>query len=135
MAKKISPDELQDAIRDILDEYEGDILEGMNAATKLVAENGARELKERARFSGIKGTKYVGSFRAMLTEKTRLGNTYTIYSTKPSLAHLLEHGHVIWVHGKRTGKRTRAFHHWTHVEDEVNKELEQAIKDRIQQTG
>lgn len=134
MAKRISPNELSDTIKNILDEYGNDIIAGANEATKKVAEYGARELKERAIFAGIKGHKYTNSFRSELLQGSRLGNTYVIRSTEYRLAHLLEHGHAIVVHGKRTGKRTRAFHHWTHVEDDVNKKLEQEIKDRIQQT-
>lgn len=133
MAKKVTPDQLGDVLNEIFAEYQGDIIETVNEATKKVAEAGANELKQRAKFSGIKGSKYVNSFRADLLESSRLGNTYVIRSTEYRLAHLLEHGHAIVVHGKRTGKRTKAYHHWSEVEQDVVKQYEQDIKARIQQ--
>ena len=132
MKKKIPIEDLQDAIADILNEYADDIITGANEAAKQTAASGAEALKERAKMSGIRGTKYVNSFKSKLLNQSRLGNTYVIYSTEYRLAHLLEHGHVIKVHGKRTGGRTRAFHHWSKVEDEVSRQFEQAVTNRIQ---
>lgn len=133
MAKKVTPDKLGDVLNEIFADYQGDIIETVNEATKKVAEAGASELKQRAKFSGIKGRKYVNSFRADLLEQSRLGNVYVIRSTEYRLAHLLEHGHAIVVHDKRTGKRTKAYHHWSEVEQDVVKQYEQEIKAKIQQ--
>lgn len=135
MSKRITPDQLQDALNDILENYSDDLQTNLNAATKQVAEAAAQSLKERARYAGIKGNKYVRSFRAKKLDSSRLGETYVVYSTQYRLTHLLEHGHAIVVHGKRTGKRTRAFHHWSHVEEDAIRQLEQAVIRKVRNGG
>lgn len=134
-SKKISPDQLDSAIAEILEEYAGDLTEGLNQASKQIADYGRQELKDKAQASGIKGKKYFNSFRAELLSESPFGNTYVIKSTKYRIAHLLEHGHIVVSHGKYTGKRTRAFHHWTQVEEDTSKKLEAVAKQQIEKAN
>lgn len=133
MAKRITPDELNDAINEILEDYSAGLVDKCNRITESVAQYGASDLRERAKASGIKGRKYVNSFRAEMTEKSPYGNVWTIRSTQYRLTHLLEHGHRVISHGKVTGKRTHEYHHWSKTEDTVIKRFEEEIRHQIEQ--
>lgn len=133
--KKVTPDQLDNAIAEILEEYAGDLTENLNRVSKEIADYGRQELAEKARASGLKGRKYFNSFRVDLLSRSEFGNIYVIKSTQYRIAHLLEHGHVVVSHGKYTGKRTRAFHHWSYVEQDTSKKLEQAVKDQIEKAN
>jgi len=132
MAKKIiKPEELSSALGDILEDYAADITEACDRSAETIAKYGAGELKTSAQNAGIKGRKYINSFRADLLKESPLGNVYVIRSTQYRIAHLLEHGHLVVSHGKITGKRTRSFRHWSKVEEDVSRKLEEAVKDVI----
>lgn len=93
MAKKVTVDNLQDAIASILDDYEGEIYENLDEITNKIGKKGVEALKNTSKetFSG----KAYASGWAMVSEKNRLYTTVTIYNKKqPGLAHLLENGHV-----------------------------------------
>lgn len=135
MAKKITPDQLDSAIAEILNEYAGNLTEGLNKVSKEVADCGKQELKDKAKASGINGKKYFNSFRAELLSESPHGNIYVIKSTQYRIAHLLEHGHIVVSHGRYTGKRARAFHHWTTVEQDTSKKLEDAVKAQIEKAN
>lgn len=128
---KVSADQLDFEIKKILAEYNYDVQVKCNEATKEVAEWGAEQLKFDARNAGIKGRKYVNSFYAkqLKTKRGRLkyatfggqiiGETWVIASKQYRIAHLLEHGHFVKSHGKLTGFRAEAHHHWTDVEKQT----------------
>ena len=120
-------DNLAPAIRGFIEDYSYEVQKLANQAVKDVAKNGAERLKTEAKNAGIGGRKYVKSFKAEMTKSTIFGEAWTIKSTQYRVAHLLEHGHIVKSHGKYTGKRTEARHHWTTVEQECT----DALTDKI----
>ena len=119
--KRVTLQQLPDAINEILKEYEGDILRNLPEITEQVGKKGVTALKNESK-SKFNGKKYAGGWRSQ-TEKTRLGATVTIYNGKlPGLPHLLEHGHA-----KRGGGRVEGRAHIAPVEKKLIKEYERKI--------
>lgn len=119
---KVTVDGLADVVNDIIEDYSVDLLTATNKAVKEMAKWGAQSLKMRARSAGIGGSRYVNSFISTRASSGRLGDVYTISSRDPHyrVAHLLEDGHAIYVHGKGTGKRTRPRVHWEDLQDDID---------------
>ena len=93
MAKKVTIDNLQDAINSILEEYQGQIYENLDKITKQIGQKGVSALKNSSK-AAFNGKKYASGW-AMFAEKNRLYTTVIIYNKKQAgLAHLLENGHV-----------------------------------------
>ena len=93
MAKKVTIDNLQAAINDILEDYEGEIYENLDAITQEIGKKGVEALKNSSK-DAFKGKNYASGW-AMISEKNRLYTTVIIYNKKQAgLAHLLENGHV-----------------------------------------
>lgn len=93
MAKKVTADNLTEAINDILSEYEGEIYENLDQITQAIGRKGVEAIKNTAK-TMFEGKTYASGW-AMLTEKHRLYTSVIIYNKKQAgLAHLLEHGHV-----------------------------------------
>lgn len=93
MGKKVTVDNLQSAIDEILDDYEGQIYENLDQITKQIGQKGVEALKNSSK-EAFNGKKYASGW-AMAQEKNRLYTTVTIYNKKQAgLAHLLENGHV-----------------------------------------
>lgn len=93
MAKKVTIDNLGDAIKDILDEYAGEVNDNLAVITKKIGQKGAQALRNESK-SKFDGSKYASGWTYSV-DKQRLYTTVTIYNSKqPGLAHLLENGHV-----------------------------------------
>lgn len=93
MGKKVTIDNLQDAIDNILEEYQGQVYENLEQITKQIGQKGVEALKNSSK-EAFQGKKYASGW-TMLTDKNRLYTTVTIYNKKQAgLAHLLENGHV-----------------------------------------
>ena len=95
MAKKVTIDNLDQAIKEILDEYEHHVQTDLDDVTHKVALQGARTLRaaSKAAFGGT--GKYASGWKATVDKKTRFGNTEVIHNAKvPGLPHLLENGHA-----------------------------------------
>ena len=119
-------DRLDDQIKEILEEYSDDIAGGVEKAAKAVAKKGANAIKARAS-SMFGGTGSYASGWKVDEKKSRLYVMETIYnSTKPGLAHLLEHGHA-----KVDGGRVAGRPHIKPVEEEITKEFEEKVVDVI----
>lgn len=128
MAKSrlISPEQLPEAIDEILSEYQGQILRNLPEITNEVGKKGVQALKNSAK-NKFNGKKYASGWRSQ-TERTRMGATVTIYNGKlPGLPHLLEHGHA-----KRGGGRVEGRAHIQPVEEKLIKEYERKIINDIQ---
>lgn len=117
---------LEQAVNEILEDYTLTLTESANKATQLVAEFGVEELRRRAEASGLSGRRYKRSFRWKVLEKSPFGDVYVLSSTSYRIAHLLEHGHRIYSHGKYTGRSTRAFRHWSETENVLNEKMAEA---------
>lgn len=93
MGKKVTIDNLADAVDDILAEYEGQVYENLDEITQRIGKKGVEALKNSSKDT-FGGKKYASGW-AMQAEKNRLYTTVTIYNKKQAgLAHLLENGHV-----------------------------------------
>lgn len=93
MAKKVTVDNLQDAIKDILDEYSDQIYENLDEITQRIGKKGVEAVKNSSK-EAFNGKKYASGW-TMTAEKQRLYTTVIIHNKKQAgLAHLLENGHV-----------------------------------------
>ncbi len=93
MAKKVTVDNLQEAINDILDEYQDKVYENLDEITQRIGKKGVEAVKNSSKDT-FDGKKYASGW-AMQAEKNRLYTTVVIYNKKQAgLAHLLENGHV-----------------------------------------
>lgn len=93
MAKKVTVDNLQSAIDDILNEYAGQVYENLDEITQRIGKKGVEALKNTSKDT-FDGKKYASGW-AMTVEKHRLYTTVIIHNKKQAgLAHLLENGHV-----------------------------------------
>ena len=116
MAKRVTLDNLPDAIADILEEYGEDTIKATHEVVKKVAKAGAKEVNASA--SGtFKGENYKSSWTSK-SMNTRLGAEAVIYSNMPGLPHLLEKGHA-----KRGGGRVNGRVHIAPTAARIGKEL------------
>jgi len=130
--RKISPDQLGDAINDILTEYAEtlvtDTKEAVQAAGKVALETA------KAYASQIGHGNYAKSLSLKKTEdsgRAYMGAHVTIYSTQYRIAHLLEHGHAKVTHSGKVLGTTRAFPHFAPAEAVAESALESKIKQAI----
>ena len=93
MAKKVTVDNLQEAINDILEEYAGDVQSNIDVITKKIGQKGVQALKNQTK-STFEGKTYASGW-TYTAYKERLYTTVVIHNKKQAgLAHLLENGHV-----------------------------------------
>lgn len=129
MAKKVTIDNLQDAISSVLEEYEGEIYENLDAITQKIGKKGVEALKNSSK-EAVGGKTYASGW-AMLAEKNRLYTTVTIYNKKqPGLAHLLENGHV---KANGTGRygQWNGIEHILPVEEQLVSEYESEVAEGL----
>lgn len=124
---KATPDNLSEIVLGELSEFVGALPEDFAEAQKKAAKAAVRELK-RTSPKGPNG--YAESWKSK-TKKTRLGGETTIYSEKPGLPHLLEHGHPI-VRGGRTVGHARAIPHIAAAEEHAIKDYEDELRRRVE---
>lgn len=132
----VKPDDLADAISDIIKEYSDEIITNLPDIVQTVAKDAQKNLKkligEKFRGTG----KYQKSIKVKRTGTGLNGKTsYTLYSTESRLTHLLENGHVI---KNQTGKvygMTQAVPHWSIVEEEAAEALEKKLTEKVEGNG
>lgn len=126
---KCSASEFAKVLGNAIKQYSDDVVAELPDAVKEAATVGVKALKANAS-SAVGGTKYKNSFRKENTGSSSSMTSFTIYSTRYRVAHLLEHGHVIknkhGVYGV-----TQARPHWAPAEEEAIKALEDAIEKKI----
>ena len=91
-SRKITADNLGEAIAEILEEYGDEVQKDMDDVVKDVGKAGVKAIKSA---SGVFGG--TGKYRKGWTSQTdteRYGSTVTIYNRTPGLPHLLENGHA-----------------------------------------
>lgn len=127
--RKVNPENLGDAINEILTDYAETVVTDMKGAVEATGKMAAETAQAYA--SRIGRGKYAKSIKAKTTENGRVSTTVTVYSDQYRIAHLLEHGHALKVHGKIVGV-TRAFPHFAPAEamaeSTLVKKIEQAVK-------
>ena len=122
--KKVTVDGLADAVMDILDEYDREAGADVKKVVRRVANKCKRDISAGAP-QGPGG--YKNSWATKQTKLTDHAMEITIYSRKPGLPHLLEHGHVMIAHGKVLGTGG-ARPHIGRAEQTAKKKLEQDIR-------
>ena len=124
MAKKVTIDNLDSAIKSILDEYASDVNTNIDIITKKIGQTGAKALNNASK-STFEGNKYSKSWTSQTTWG-RLYTTVTIYSRIPGLPHLLEHGHAMVGGGRVKGRA-----HIQPVEEKLVAEYEREVTAKL----
>ena len=136
----INIDQLADEISRIFDEYQSEIMKGIDTSSASVANKAVKTLKKTSPVrTSQKERKYSGSGKSYKAGSYAKGWTvekeqefaesphYTVHNkTHYQLTHLLENGHVT-----RNGGRTRKYPHIKQVEEQVIDEYEQAVEEVI----
>ena len=123
--KKVTMEQLPGAIREILEQYEGEINRFLPEITEEVGKTGVKALRTSAK-QKFNGKKYAGGWRSV-SERNRYGATVTIYNGRlPGLPHLLEHGHA-----KRGGGRVDGRAHIAPVEEKLIRDFEKKVEHDI----
>lgn len=128
MAKRIRPEELESAISEIVKEYSDQVVSDVKDAVEAAGKATAKIAQAYA--SRIGRGKYAKSIKSKTTESSSFATTVAIHSTQYRIAHLLEHGHIVKVHGKVVGT-ARAFPHFAPAEKQGGEILEQKVKQAI----
>lgn len=108
MVVNVKPEQLDEAIREQLEEYNAEVTKAINQNLKEVADKTAETLKKGGSYKERTG-KYTPdwSVTARKTASAINSESYSVHNRKHyQLTHLLEKGHVT-----RKGSRTRAFEH------------------------
>ena len=121
MGKKVSIDQLAEAVNEQLQEYNKLSTEVVKTAVTKVGNAVKNDIGANApRKSG----RYAKSWRTKKTKETSTELQVTVYSpTRYMLAHLLEHGHA-----KRGGGRVRAIPHIAPAEEAAEEALRKDIE-------
>lgn len=123
MAKKVSIDDVGTEIANIIQEYTEDVSKAIEEENKNISDEAVKELRNTS-------PKKTGEY-AKGWSKKKQGNGYVIYNKKkPSLTHLLEHGHA-----KRGGGRVSGKPHIRPVEEKAIKKLEDSVIKIIKNGG
>lgn len=122
---KIPLDQLGNEIAKILSEYTEDVIEGIDEAGQEVAKEAVKELKAKSpKKTGV----YAKGWGRKTEKKVGDVSTVIIYNkNKPSLTHLLEHGHA-----KRGGGRVDGIPHIKPVEEKIIKEFSSKVEKIIE---
>ena len=114
-------EQLGNEIAKILSEYTEDVIEGIDKAGQEVANEAVKELKAKSpKKTGV----YAKGWGRKTEKKVGDVSTVIIYNkNKPSLTHLLEHGHA-----KRGGGRVDGIPHIRPVEEKVIKEFSSKVE-------
>lgn len=124
MSKKVSIDQLEDAIMKELEEYASLTSDNMKDAVKKTAKDVRTDIRDSAPV--ITG-KYKKSWSVKKVNETSSSINLVVHSrNRYQIAHLLEHGHA-----KRGGGRVEARPHIAPAEQRGNEELEKRIKEKL----
>lgn len=130
-------DQLNAAISRILKRYADDLGEELDKVATSMGREGAKAINAKAMETfpvndrkPSENREYEKSW-TFAKETTRFETVVTIYSKKPSLAHLLEKGHVSRNGTKRTFGRVDGYPHITPVAEELERRFEQEVLAKI----
>lgn len=125
--KKVTIENVDQAIAEILNKYEGDVFSNLKEITQEVTRKGVRVVKNEAlgMFTDVHlpHGRYGANFTSSI-ETGRLSAQGTIYNNQyPGLTHLLEYGHAT-----RNGGRVPGRAHLKPVEERITQEYIQKIE-------
>ena len=123
MGQTVSVSGMASAINEILEDYADLADDTMRKAVKKSAKTVKDEISANA---PARTGKYAKSWKTQTTKSDSHALEITVYSGKPGLPHLLEHGHA-----KRNGGRTKAIPHIAPAEELGAEQLEQDIERMI----
>ena len=123
--RKVSIDQLSDAIMEGLNEYADLAADSVKNAVKKAGDTVKEDINASA---PVRTGKYAKSWRTKTTKETSQSLEVTVYSpSRYMLAHLLENGHA-----KRNGGRVRAIPHIApaqeHGEELLMQDIENSLK-------
>ena len=121
MARTVTIDGFDAAVREILDEYEEMTVHTVREVTQKIAKEGVKLLKSESRGKFGGSGKYAKGWTTT-SEGGRFDTTVTIHNNTPRLPHLLEHGHA-----NRNGGRTSGRIHIGPVETKIIKDYERRL--------
>lgn len=134
MAKKVTLENLGDAIKDVLNEYGNEVRENMSVITKEVTLQGVRALRsESASTFGTSKTrkrKYARTWTSTVVTG-RVSTQGTIYNTQAGLPHLLENGHVSRNGSGRVYGHVAGREHIGKVEKELERLFEKEVRAKL----
>lgn len=116
---------LAGAIEEVLQEYDDTVKKMTPQAVRRTATKCRNQIRAAA-----PGNDYPNTWATRTTKKGAENFEITVYSKKPGLPHLLEHGHVLISHGKVCG-RTGAKVHIKPAELQAIRDIEQEILKRL----
>jgi len=119
MATKVNIDGLSEAIADALEGFDHEVKDKSKQVVKRVARKCKKNISAAA---PKKSGEYAKSWASKTTKNTEDSLEITLYSKMPGLPHLLEHGHVINLHGTILGVGG-ARPHIGKAEQEASKDL------------
>lgn len=131
-SRKIKPEQLGEAINEILTEYAETVTENSKEAVEATAKMAVKVAQSYA--SGIGRGRYAKSITSTKTESSLYGTTVTIHSKQYRIAHLLEHGHAKVTRSGKVLGMTKAFPHFRPAEAMAESTLEQKIKQAVQRS-
>lgn len=125
---QITIDQLDQAVKEIIDEYHEVLVEEIDKVAKRTAEEGRDYLKkDPAGFNTRWGKKKYTSGWRVSEEKTRVYLSYEIHQHKqPTLTHLLEYGHAL-----KHGGRAKAYPHIDPTAEIVSNKFEKEVYDAV----
>lgn len=127
--KKISVEQLREEVDKILKDYSNDVDEALDKASVTYAKITTRELSSASPIG--KDTPKPGKYSkgwGYKKHKSKKSVGATVWNISDyRLTHLLEHGHAL-----RQGGRSPAIVHIKPIEENITKEFESEVKDRLQ---
>ena len=125
MSRKVSVNELANAIEEELMNYKELASDEMKKAVKKAGNTAKNDINDSA---PVRTGRYAKSWRSKVTSEDSVSIGVTVYSpSRYMLAHLLENGHA-----KRGGGRVRAIPHIKpaeeHATEELIRDIETALK-------
>lgn len=123
--KKVTLENLGEAVDEILKEYGNDVVKNANEVTKRLSKMGSQLVKEEAK-QKFNGKKYYKSWTYKIDKDKKAGDRGIIYSRMPQLPHLLEKSHKVGKNGWYEGRP-----HIQPVEEKLVEEYQRGIKQKI----
>lgn len=125
MAKQTPLEKFDAEIEKILEEYAGEVEANIGEITEQIGKQGVKLLKSSAKQTFGGSGEYAKSWKVD-TQRSRTGTSSVIYSSKPGLPHLLEHGHA-----SRNGGRVAGREHIKPVEEKLIQTFEKEVEAKL----